>query len=70
MEELKLFLTVKVKGVDVVCFMHELDVYVLLPENFLEKGLSVRTEEDILSDLREKFGREIRKVTLYIQYYN
>ncbi len=64
-EEGSMSVTLFVKGVEVLVFMHKLDVYVMLPYDFEERGIVVRSERDILNELREEFGREIRSVKLY-----
>lgn len=58
-----------VRGLEVVVFMHDLMVYVLLPDEDLEaRNIVVRSEKDILNEIREDFGREIRGIQFLTNY--
>jgi hypothetical protein len=58
------------KGIEVLVFMHKLDVYVILPDDFEERGIVVREEKEILRDLRLMFGRELKSIKLYTPNYH
>lgn len=59
-----------VRGIEVVVFMHELDIYVMLPCDFEERGIVVRAEKDILQELREELGWEIKNIVLCTPNYH
>lgn len=61
--------TLNVRGLSVVVFMHNLMLYVLLPDEDLEaRDVVLRSEKDILHEMREEFGREIRGVKFFHSY--
>lgn len=62
-------LTLNIRGMSVVVFMHELMLYVLLPDGDLEgRDIVLKSEKDILHEVREEFGREIRGVKFFHSY--
>ena len=55
-----------VRGFEVLVFMHDLQLFVMLPDIDLEANdIVIRSEKEILSEMREEFGRELRGVTFY-----
>lgn len=61
--------TIYIRGLEVTVFMHRLHVFVMLPDDDLEaKSIVLKAEKDILHELREEFGREIRGVTFMTAY--
>ena len=55
-----------VRGFEVLVFMHDLELFVMLPDIDLEANdIVIRSEKEILSEMREEFGRELRGVTFY-----
>ena len=69
-EEFSMPVTLFVKGVEVTVFLHKLDIYVMLPADFEERGIVVRAEKDILAELRDEFGRELKSIKLYTPNYH
>jgi hypothetical protein len=59
-----------VRGIEVIVFMHDLDIYVMLPCDFEERGIVVRAEKDILLELREELGWEIKSIKLCTPNYH
>lgn len=64
-EEFSMPITLIVKGVEVVVFLHKLDIYVMLPVDFEERGIVVRAEKDILAELKDELGQELKSIKLY-----
>lgn len=63
--------TIYVRGIEITVFMHKLHVYVLLPDLDLEaKNIVIRAEKDILHEIREDFGREIKGISFLTSYVN
>lgn len=63
--------TIYIRGLEVTVFMHKLYVYVLLPEGDLEaRDIVIRASKDILHDIREEFGREIKGISFLASYIN
>lgn len=56
------------KGHKILVFEHRLWVYIMLPEDYEERGFVVREEKEILKHIRDDFGREIRGLTLMTAY--
>ena len=55
-----------VRGFEVLVFMYDLQLFVMLPDIDLEANdIVIRSEKDILNEMREEFGRELRGVTFY-----
>ena len=55
-----------VRGMEVLVFLHDLQLFVMLPDIDLEANdIVIRSEKEILSEMREEFGRELRGVTFY-----
>ena len=67
-EDLSMSFHLKWKGKDVLVFMHALDVYVLVPHDFDFRNEIVKSEKEILSLIRDDFGKEIRSLTLVQTY--
>ena len=68
-EVLDMAYTIYVRGLEVTVFMHRLHVFVMLPDHDLEaKDIVIKAEKDILHELREEFGREIRGITFMVAY--
>jgi hypothetical protein len=63
-EDFSMSYVLNVRGIEVIVFMHELTMYVMLPLDFEERGIVVRAEKDILQELREELGYEIKSVIL------
>jgi len=55
-----------VRGFEVLVFMYDLQLFVMLPDVDLEANdIVIRSEKDILNEMKEEFGRELRGVTFY-----
>jgi len=58
--------TIHVRGMEVLVFMHDLQLFVMLPDIDLEaNNIVIRAEKEILHEMKEEFGRELRGVTFY-----
>lgn len=56
------------KGHKILVFEFNLWVYIMLPEDYEKRGFIVKEEREILENLRDDFGREIRGLTLMTAY--
>jgi hypothetical protein len=58
--------TIYIRNMEVLVFMHDLQLFVMLPDIDLEANdIVIRAEKDILHEMKEEFGRELRGVTFY-----
>lgn len=57
-----------VRGWPVVCFMYNLQVYVLLDADKEGNSVIVGSEKDILDQVREEYGKEIKGLQFLIHF--
>jgi hypothetical protein len=58
--------TIHVRGLEVLVFIHNLELYVMLPDIDLEANdIVIRSEKDILNEMKEEFGRELKGVKFF-----
>lgn len=63
--------TYLVKGkIQVIIFSYALHFYVLLPEDFEDKRFVIQSKNDLLNELREMYGREIKDLSFVTEYYH
>ena len=66
LEGLTMGVVLNVKGLEVLVFLYGLQIYVMLPNIDLEAhDIVIRAEKEILDEMKEEFGRELKGVTFF-----